>query len=99
MQDSWTEIIALVVTYAVFGALGFPLAGRFRRPVTVPTWIFVVWGTLFAGSVYIGKSARLISIFGFNVYFNAALQALSLGVLLGLVVREIKMRRPLKKAP
>jgi hypothetical protein len=98
MQISWIELTALVATYVVFGAVGFTLSKRFRRPVALPTWIFVLLGIVLAGSVYIGKNARLISVFDFNIYFNTTLQALGLGVLVGLVVREMKIRRSLKKA-
>jgi hypothetical protein len=40
MNNSQIEMTALIVTYAAFGALGFPRAHRFRRPVALPTWIF-----------------------------------------------------------
>jgi len=90
MQITPLEIISLIFTYLVFGAIGFRLANRFRRPIAVPTWLTVVGLTLASGFVMIG--GVLIGIDGFKIHINTSLQALGIGILLGLAARELKLR-------
>ena len=94
METSLLQVAALVLTCVVFGTLGYLLAGRFGRPVALPTWVAIVLLTFFAQ--FFAISAWLISIDGFHIQLNTALQALGIGILTRLIVREIRIRRSIE---
>jgi hypothetical protein len=88
MDEAFKEAISVVMTYGVVGAIGFTQARRIRKPVRMQTWVLLVVGV---GSVgYLLTSARLISMYGFTVYVSWVLQAFMLGLLIGVMVREMR---------
>lgn len=87
------DIITAVATYLIVGFVGLKQARRFKRPPSAIWWILLVAGTVVLG--YLFQSTRLISVFGFDIYFNWILQAFPLGLLTGLVVQELKRRHQL----
>jgi len=87
MDQATKDIFSGVVTYAFVGTIGFFQAKRFKRPVKALTWIVLICCVLVFQYVLVGT--RLFSIFGFNAYANWILQGFVLGVLLGLLVREM----------
>jgi hypothetical protein len=90
------NILALLTTYLVFGGIGYVISKKFKKPPTLITWILLIIGTAMSAYIGIGPNAYLISIFGFNIHINFALQALGIGIILGLMVREIKRRTTLR---
>lgn len=82
------EFIALISTYVVFGGIGFLLSRRFKKPLTVNTWIILAVATIL--SQWILPSARVIDIFGFKMFVNYSLQGFFGGVLTGFSIRAIK---------
>ncbi len=81
------EWLAIMLTFLIFGSLGYGLGRRFRRPVSIAALVAVTLLTI-AGS-YIMISTRLVSAFGFTIYMNQALVALGSGILLNLLVRRM----------
>ncbi len=82
------EISAFVITYALFGAIGYFASRGFKKPLTVTS--FVVLLVLTIVSLAILPTTRLVGIFDFNIYFGPSLQALLAGILLGRTIRAIK---------
>ncbi|HYK88070.1 MAG TPA: hypothetical protein VE398_04840 [Acidobacteriota bacterium] len=90
MYLSQIELTALSVTYAASGTCGYLAGSRVRRPVRALTLVPLIIATAVAG--YVGISTRLISVFGFNIYLNWALQAFGLGMLVNLLIRRDALR-------
>jgi len=90
------HISALVFTYLVFGFFGYRLSRRFSRPVTLMTWIALIIATVLAMRVM--PNVVLIDIFGFRVLINNALQAIGLGIIIGLVTREVRLKNETKNS-
>jgi hypothetical protein len=90
MDLSPLQIFSLVFTYLVFGFLGFRLSRRFKTPVTLLTWIELVVATILA--MYVMPNAILIGIFEFKILINNALQAIGVGIIIGLATREIRLK-------
>jgi hypothetical protein len=86
MLRSPIEWSALIVSYLVFGTLGYLMGRRFRRPVHILVLVLIIIATLLAG--YVGISTMLISGYGFTIYLNWALQALGLGIILNLLIQR-----------
>jgi len=84
------HISALIITYLLFGFLGFRLSIKFKRPVTLLTWIGLIIATILAMSVMPG--AILIGVFEFQILVNNALQATGVGIIIGLATREIRIK-------
>ena len=83
-------ILSFLLTFAVFGTIGFSLSRRIKRPVQTATWIFVA---IAAGlSQWILPNLLLVSGGGFAIALNYSLEAVFLGILVGLVQRELKLR-------
>ncbi len=83
-------ILSFFSTFAVFGVVGFLLSRKFKRPVETATWIALALG---AGLCqWILPELRVVSGGDFTVAFNYMLEALFLGILAGLVQREVKLR-------
>ncbi len=82
----WIQFLALFTTLMIFGAPGYWLAGKMKRPVPISTVIIVIAATALA--VYVGISVMLISIFGFTIYLNWALSAFGLGMTANLLIRK-----------
>jgi amino acid transporter len=84
------QITALVVTYLLFGFLGFRLSRKFKRPVSPLTWSVLIVATVLAMGVMPG--AILIGAFEFRILINHSLQAIGVGVIIGLSTREIRIK-------
>jgi hypothetical protein len=76
---------SVLVSYFVFGTLGYRIGGRLRRPVSSPVLIGIVLLALLA--CYVGIHTKLICAFGFTIYLNWALQALALGMICSILIR------------
>jgi hypothetical protein len=90
------QIFALVFTYLVFGYVGYRISRKFKRPVTVLTWIGVILATILA--MYVMPHALLIGLFEFEILISNALQAIGLGIIIGLVTREMRLRMETKNS-
>jgi hypothetical protein len=95
MDLSPLQVFSLVFTYLVFGFVGFRLSRRFKTPVTFVTWIELVIATILA--MYVMPNAMLIRIFDFEILINHALQAIGVGIIIGLATREIRLRAEAKE--
>ncbi len=83
------QISALVFTYLVFGFLGFRLSKKFKRPVTLLTWIALIIATVLA--MFVMPNAIFIGVFEFQILINHSLQAIGVGIIIGLATREIRL--------
>ena len=92
MELSLLDIIAIALTYVVFGFVGFRLSGKFKRSIRLPTWIVLILGTFLAGYILPGHNSYLISGFGFNFYVSTSLQAIGVGIVIGLAMKELKLK-------
>ena len=82
------ETIAFLVTYILFGSIGYYVSRRFKRPLTITGFIALLLLTIVSQAIL--PQTRIIGIFEFNIYFGPSLQALLAGVLLGRTIRAIK---------
>jgi len=89
MQTLALDIASLAFTWSVFGGLGYFFAKRFKQPVSIVIWVLIILATAFA--VLLGTSAKLISVFGFEVFLNWSLRAFGIGLIIGLLVRLLKV--------
>ena len=90
MHISIIDALFLIVTYLVFGVIGFRLSRRFRSPVDIVTWIVLIIATFLSGWFMVG--ARLIGAGEHGIHFNTTLQAIGIGIIIGLAIREIRLR-------
>jgi len=90
MHFTFVTILSLAFTYLVFGYLGYKASHQFKRPVTPLIWIVLVLAS-FACSFF-SPGAMLIGGGGFNIYINEALQAIGIGILIGLIARELRLK-------
>jgi hypothetical protein len=58
------------------------------------TWIGVILATILA--MYVMPHALLIGIFEFEILINHSLQAIGLGIIIGLATREIRLKMEMK---
>ncbi len=79
---------SLLVTYVVFGAIGFLISRKVKVKPSTFGWIFVA--TLVLLSQWILPGTRVIVVFQFEMYANRILQAFFFGVLVGLMSKSIK---------
>ena len=89
MPHQILKYVAFVVTYALFGALGYSLARKFKSPVAPGTWFVLMIGVIVLGFSWFGET-WLIAIDGFHIYLVRALQAILIGMLVRVVVLEKK---------
>ncbi len=82
------DVLAFIVTYIVFGAIGYFTSGRFKKALTVTTFIVLLVATIVSQAIF--PTARLIGIFEFNIYIGPSLQAFLAGMLLGRTIRAIR---------
>ena len=99
MELSPLDIVAIIVTYVVFGSLGYRISRKFKRPIGLGTWITAVLATFFAGYILPGPNSYLISGFGFNFYVSTSLQAVGVGIVIGLAMRELKLKLDSQDTP
>lgn len=90
MDLSSLQIFSLIFTYLVFGFLGYRLSSRFKTPVTLLTWIELIVATVLA--MYVMPNAILIRVFEFEILINKALQAIGVGIIIGLATRKIRVK-------
>lgn len=96
MDLSPLQIFSLVFTYLVFGFIGYRLSGKFKRPVTLLTWIGLVLATLIA--MYVLPTVVLFRFFDFEIPTNTALQAIGVGMIIGLATRELRLKTQTKNS-
>jgi hypothetical protein len=87
MKLSQINISALIFAYLVFGTVGFAAFWRVKQPARAYALVLLIIAASLAG--WVGISVRVVSIFGFTMYLNWALQAFLLGVLLSLLIRRM----------
>ena len=90
MPSFFILILVFIITYVVFGYLGYQLSHKIKRPVSLTSWVVLVTAT-FVGS-YFMRSARFLDVFTFTADINNALQAIGIGVIIGLAKHEIQLR-------
>lgn len=82
------EIISQLVSFATFTVIGCVLSKKIPLPKTGNGWIVWILALLLLGYIDIGNTIRLISGFGFTVYFNTVLQGCGFGILVGFLIRS-----------
>jgi len=88
MQTSILETFSFVFTWLLFGGLGYFSSKRFKQPIAIFTWVLIVAATFLAS--FFSVTAKLISIFGFQVYVNWALRAFGVGLIIGLLIQLLR---------
>ncbi|MEN8254848.1 MAG: hypothetical protein ABFR33_05190 [Verrucomicrobiota bacterium] len=83
--------ISLFFTIVVFGAVGWLIAGRRKKPAGPLT--FVVLLAVAVVGYYVGVGTRLVDVDGFKVLLNWAIVSGCVGGCLGLLVRNRRLRR------
>jgi hypothetical protein len=78
--------VSQILTLCLFGALGLRLAGRFKRPVRLRTYVLLAVAAV-VGS-FVGIQARIVSVFGVQLLLNWAIASCCLGMLVGLLARR-----------
>jgi len=78
---------SLVLTYAIFGTIGFYLSRRFKPNPARYTWIVLGVAAIFSQWCFV--STRVVDMFTMVIPMNYALQAIFAGILAGLVKREV----------
>jgi asparagine N-glycosylation enzyme membrane subunit Stt3 len=96
-MDSALQISAVVIAYFVFGFIGYRFSRTFKRPVSALTWVILSLATVLA--FYVLPGTILFSLFDFRILLGVALNALAVGVLFGLIVREIRLKRQSPEQP
>ena len=99
MELSPLDIVAIIVTYVVFGSLGYRISRKIKRPIGLGMWITAVLATFLAGYILPGPNSYLISGFGFNFYVSTSLQAVGVGIVIGLAMRELKLKLDSQDTP
>lgn len=90
MQFSFFQVLAIFLTYLLFGFLGYWISRKIKRPVSMAIWFVIVIATLAAP--FIRPEVILLGIDEFRVFLNFTLQAIGLGMILGLATREIRIK-------
>ncbi len=90
MPHAPLELLGFLLSYAIFGALGYRLARRFRLPVDPVTWGVLALGLL---ASFFTRAGWLIGIGEFKMTTAWCLQGLILGTLIGLIMRAINARK------
>lgn len=90
MQFSFFQVLAIIFTYLLFGFFGYRVSARIKRPVALAIWIVLVIATL--ASPFVMPGAILLGIDDFRIYINFSLQAIGLGMIIGLATREIRIK-------
>lgn len=86
-------LLSTLITYLVFGWLGYAWAINRSLPAKFVDWILWLIAFLLAGSI----RADLVNIFGFTIRTQDILQGLALGVLVNFVFRLIRSKGPQEK--
>lgn len=84
--------ISLILTYVVFILLGYNLSKRIIKRVSTIKLILIVFATLLAGYI----NFAMIDIFKFIVKFNWCMQAFGIGIIIGLLIKMLKLKSGVK---
>ncbi|HEX5943880.1 MAG TPA: hypothetical protein VFY66_16475 [Anaerolineales bacterium] len=79
------QLLSTLVTYVVFGWIGYVWAKAIPMPARLVDWVLWLIAFLLAGSIGIG--VRLVDVFGFTILLDDLLEALVLGILINFVLR------------
>jgi hypothetical protein len=79
------ELLSHIVTFAVCAAAGYLVGSRASAPSGRSEWI--AWLVFLFVARTIGVHTALISIFGFAIYINTALQGLIFGIIAQFLTR------------
>jgi multidrug transporter EmrE-like cation transporter len=90
MHPTVFTVLSLAITYLVFGYLGYKVSKKFKRPVSLAVWIVMVVATFTCS--FFSPGAMLIGGAGFSIHINEALQAIGIGIIIGLTAREIRIK-------
>lgn len=85
-------MLSLLITYAVFGTIGWLIARRGSRPAGPGRFILLVVVAV-VGDQIAGRRARLLDLFGLQMRVDWIIVACCLGGALGLVLRNRELRR------
>ncbi len=80
------ELIFGFILSFLFALAGFYIAKALH--ISPTPRLIIIFALLILAAGYIGVSTRLFSIFGFNYSLNNLLQALGIGVLTGLLIKN-----------
>lgn len=78
--------ISLLISYFIFISLGYYFSGRFEKPFSAVKWSLIIFLTIVAGWIRIGK---VVDIFNFIIQFNWCLQGFGIGFIIGLLKNKI----------
>ena len=92
MQTSFLQLAAFAFTCLVFGGLGYLASKRLKQPIAIFTWVLIVAATLVLGSFF-AATAKLVSIFGFDVYVNWSVRVFGVGLIIGLLIHLARSRQ------
>jgi hypothetical protein len=85
-------LLASLITYLVFGSLGYLWGKRLPLPARTVNW--VLWLILLVLSDSLFVQVRLVDIYDFAIYLNWVIQALVVGILINFVVRTTRPEKP-----
>ena len=91
MFDSPIDVIALALTYLIFGTIGYLVSKKLRRPIGLLTWIELILTTL--AIVFVMPNSIFIGIGEFKIYISTTLQAIGVGIIIGLATRQLRLRQ------
>ena len=77
------ELFSQLITYLVFGWIGYVWAKNLSRPARLVDWLLWLIALWIVGSIRL----RIVDIFGFTIFSQDLLQALVLGVLINFILR------------
>ena len=83
-------LLSQIITYLVFGWLGYLLGKRFSVPDKMATWVLWLIALVLAGSI----KFQIVNVFGFIIDSQSVLQALVAGILINFVVRTSRPDSP-----
>ena len=92
MQTSLLELVSLAFTWLVFGGLGYLYSKRFKQPIAIYSWALIVVVTFVLGSFF-SSTAKLMSIFGFDIFVNWSIRAFGIGLIIGLLIQALRLHR------
>ncbi|NTU75677.1 MAG: hypothetical protein HGA86_06110 [Anaerolineaceae bacterium] len=86
MLTPFDVMVSNLLTSAIFIVLGYFITRKRLPPQSPYAWLALVLALFLSG--WVGTSGLLVSVPGFRMYINVALQALFAGVLIGYLVRK-----------
>ena len=83
-------LLSQIITYLVFGWLGYLLGKRFSVPDKMATWVLWLIALVLAGSI----KFQIVNVSGFIIDSQSVLQALVAGILINFIVRASRPDSP-----